>query len=604
MRNLFQQVADNIDLETHARTLATSRPALRDQLPTRLRQQRVRVAEGLQSLAEAFLQPGSPFNVLEAHRATEISVQALRASQLDRPTDSWESLRLKSISFLRTLSDLRRLLTDSVSIEYDLIWADTAQSTFQIRTSVSGVSLGTLIAGDVTFDNVANQATYSMKWPTVVGDALFWQGVLEIAPSSADHEDGSATAFAPETEDQAGGKLVVHTSAGRYSTSLSACLKLLAENKMSMGALSRQLADVLPNGTPHSAEIERIELVVSDSLRTAFDVVPQAGHTERHIGIRASRDLPIFEKLYARTSTILADSSSIAQRLEQLEAAVNARYGLQPRTAGPVQTAPDNTSGTSPSTEDTSVRQIIEASVRFETTRQADVSEVSLEVKARALGFLGTEPQNVLMRALLDSMLSLSRSEPSVSGARYSDELVEHHMTGVVQAADHESASMQSRNTVHDRERERISVKKHVFISYCRDNADAVRALRQDLLNSGEKIWWDQDILPGQDWKFEIRKAMRDAYGVVPCLSGESVARVTSGLYPEAADAIAAYREYAPGSVFLIPVRLSKCDIPQVEIDGTRTLDRLQYVDLFPASKRPAGLSLLLRELKASPHHP
>src|SRR5689334_9700214 len=104
--------------------------------------------------------------------------------------------------------------------------------------------------------------------------------------------------------------------------------------------------------------------------------------------------------------------------------------------------------------------------------------------------------------------------------------------------------------------------KKHVFLSYCRDNMDQVARLRGDLSAAGESVWWDQDIQPGQDWKLEIRQAMKDAYAVVLCFSKESQARNRSGIYPEALDAISAYREYAPGSIFLIPVRLSECEIP------------------------------------------
>ncbi|MEM9266593.1 MAG: toll/interleukin-1 receptor domain-containing protein [Cyanobacteria bacterium P01_F01_bin.13] len=127
--------------------------------------------------------------------------------------------------------------------------------------------------------------------------------------------------------------------------------------------------------------------------------------------------------------------------------------------------------------------------------------------------------------------------------------------------------------------------KKHVFLSYCRDNANEVNRLHGELLAAGEPVWWDQDILPGQDWKLEIRKAMKDAYAVLLCLSKETGERTTSGIYPEALDAIKVYRNYAPGSIFLIPVRLSECDIPMIEIDDTRTLSRLQRVDLFPADQ-------------------
>ncbi len=146
--------------------------------------------------------------------------------------------------------------------------------------------------------------------------------------------------------------------------------------------------------------------------------------------------------------------------------------------------------------------------------------------------------------------------------------------------------------------------KKHVFLSYCRDNATEVRRFHDELIAAGEPVWWDQDILPGQDWKLEIRKAMKDAYAVLLCLSKETAERTTSGIYPEALDAIKAYRNYTPGSIFLIPVRLSECDIPMIEIDDTRTLDRLQRVDLFPADQRDAGFQILIRALQAAPNRP
>lgn len=146
--------------------------------------------------------------------------------------------------------------------------------------------------------------------------------------------------------------------------------------------------------------------------------------------------------------------------------------------------------------------------------------------------------------------------------------------------------------------------KKHVFLSYCRDNADLVAKLRDDLMAAGEQVWWDQDILPGQDSKLAIRQAMKQSYAVVLCLSAETESRTTSGIYPEAADAVEAYRQYAPGKVFLIPVRLSQCEIPPVEIDVTRTLDRLQYVDLFPPSKYQDGLRRLVRAIQTTGDRP
>ncbi len=146
--------------------------------------------------------------------------------------------------------------------------------------------------------------------------------------------------------------------------------------------------------------------------------------------------------------------------------------------------------------------------------------------------------------------------------------------------------------------------KTHVFLSYCRDNKSEVARLRDDLMAAGETVWWDQDILPGQDWKREIRAAMNSSYAVIVCLSKETEGRTTSGIYPELMDAIEIFREYTPGQIFLIAVRLSPCEIPLIEIDSTRTLDRLNYVDLFPASERTFNLNRLIEAVLRSPFHP
>jgi len=142
--------------------------------------------------------------------------------------------------------------------------------------------------------------------------------------------------------------------------------------------------------------------------------------------------------------------------------------------------------------------------------------------------------------------------------------------------------------------------KHHVFLSYCRENQTEVTRLRDDLIKSGESVWWDQDILPGQDWKYQIRQAMKQSYAVLICLSKEFAARSQSGVYPELYDSITVYRQQAPGSVFIIPVKLSECEVPDIAIDGIRSLNSLQFVDLFPEDHRIMGLDRLLQALKST----
>ena len=145
---------------------------------------------------------------------------------------------------------------------------------------------------------------------------------------------------------------------------------------------------------------------------------------------------------------------------------------------------------------------------------------------------------------------------------------------------------------------------KHVFLSYSRANEEAVRQLRDDLINAGENVWWDRDIRAGQDWQQKVRAAMKESYAVVVCFSKETEASTESGIYPELRDAIRTYRNLAEGGIFLIPVRLSECEIPDVEIDAIRTLDRLQRVDLYPPENRDKGINALLEAIRSSSRHP
>lgn len=146
---------------------------------------------------------------------------------------------------------------------------------------------------------------------------------------------------------------------------------------------------------------------------------------------------------------------------------------------------------------------------------------------------------------------------------------------------------------------------KHVFVSYYHDNRDDVARLVEDLENAGESVWWDEDILGGRDWKEAIREAMKSAYAVVICLSPElNEERYRSGVYPELRDAIASLRQYGPGRSYIFPVRLAECEVPSIEIDDTRTLERIQHIDLFPESKRAAGLRKLIESLTVAPEHP
>jgi hypothetical protein len=193
----------------------------------------------------------------------------------------------------------------------------------------------------------------------------------------------------------------------------------------------------------------------------------------------------------------------------------------------------------------------------------------------------------------------LEDKEVEVARARY-ERIIRQLMTG--RGSERRGGEVHLAGSL-TREKEHMAA-KHVFLSYCRDNIEAVAQIRDDLILAGERVWWDQDIVGGQDWKLEIRKAMREAYAIVVLFSNELAQRVRSGVYPEVLDAITAYRQQAPGNVFLIPVRLSDTEMPDIAIDDTRTLSNLQGIDLFPTDRREHGLQRLLAALRSTPGHP
>jgi hypothetical protein len=106
------------------------------------------------------------------------------------------------------------------------------------------------------------------------------------------------------------------------------------------------------------------------------------------------------------------------------------------------------------------------------------------------------------------------------------------------------------------------------------------------LLDDKIQPWFDEeDILPGQDWDLAIRKAIRASDVVLVCLSRASVSKI-GYLQKEIKHVLDVADEQPEGAIFLIPVRLEPCEVPE-------RLRRWQWVDLF----EEGGYPRLLRAL-------
>lgn len=123
----------------------------------------------------------------------------------------------------------------------------------------------------------------------------------------------------------------------------------------------------------------------------------------------------------------------------------------------------------------------------------------------------------------------------------------------------------------------------HAFISYVREDKDAVNRIASALKAADVPVWTDKTKLtPGQNWQVVIRRAIqRNALAFIAVFSSNSQARSATYQNEELLLAVEQLRQHPPGRVWLIPVRLDECELPDFNLGPGRTLDSLQRVDLF-----------------------
>jgi hypothetical protein len=102
-----------------------------------------------------------------------------------------------------------------------------------------------------------------------------------------------------------------------------------------------------------------------------------------------------------------------------------------------------------------------------------------------------------------------------------------------------------------------------VFLCHGSEDKLAIRELYHQLSKDGLDPWLDEeDILPGQDWDHEIRKAVKDADLILVCLSSRSVRRA-GYLQREIRFALDVADEQPEGAIFIIPVKLDEYQMPE-----------------------------------------
>jgi hypothetical protein len=115
-----------------------------------------------------------------------------------------------------------------------------------------------------------------------------------------------------------------------------------------------------------------------------------------------------------------------------------------------------------------------------------------------------------------------------------------------------------------------------VFVAYVDEDSRLALRLVESLNAAGVKTWIDkQRLLPGQDWRRAIERAIDRADFFLACFSQRAIRK--RGQFPyELRYALRCAERMPLDENFLIPVRLDACELPQ------RIHSTTQSVDLFP----------------------
>lgn len=122
-----------------------------------------------------------------------------------------------------------------------------------------------------------------------------------------------------------------------------------------------------------------------------------------------------------------------------------------------------------------------------------------------------------------------------------------------------------------------------IFISYAKEDYTFARQIYCALKKDGFAPWLDrEDILPGQNWKHEIFKAIKDSRYFILILSKKSISK-RGFIQKEIKIALDILDEFPKSETFIIPVRVENC----LPID--EQLQDLQWLDLFQYSEHGLG---------------
>ena len=128
---------------------------------------------------------------------------------------------------------------------------------------------------------------------------------------------------------------------------------------------------------------------------------------------------------------------------------------------------------------------------------------------------------------------------------------------------------------MNDLEIIKMKNKPKLFLSYAHEDIKYARRIFRELTTAGIDVWFDEEsLLPGQKWRNEITKAIKNSSFFLALLSSSSVSK-KGYVQKELKEAIQVLDELSESDVFIIPARVDNCT------PDSQVLNEIHRVDLF-----------------------
>lgn len=139
----------------------------------------------------------------------------------------------------------------------------------------------------------------------------------------------------------------------------------------------------------------------------------------------------------------------------------------------------------------------------------------------------------------------------------------------------------------------------HVFISFVSEDTKLADWVSSQLRSNDLDPWFSEDagrILPGQNWKDALRKAIEGGGYYVPIFTEHWINRQRSVANEELMFAAEEARLRQSGKTWIVPLLAQKVQLPSVDLGGGRRLSDIHYCDI-PKLGWERGLTSLLKAL-------